>query len=201
MFDSFMSLTVKFSLAICFHDVFFCQGHNEKVENHKRALPLSIFGDEDKEADELVIHQDSSTSMPSFDLKSSVKNPKVDINDLISSLYGQAVHNTSGIHEQNFSESGLDSSWNGNDGNLASDNIDFDDDSWEFQDAPLGVGDNPCGPVQKYSSKIEQNDYLEFFSKLREELHYTSLYHLENLKVRIRLLDFPTLNPLLKSHK
>ncbi|XP_065852132.1 uncharacterized protein [Euphorbia lathyris] len=152
-----------------------------EVDNNKRALPLSIFGDEEKEEDNPVIHQDSSTLITPSNLRNAIKNHQIDINDLISSLYSEAEQNTSVNHEEILSESGLDSTRDGG-SNLARDIHDFDDDSWEFQDASGGAQENGYGLVEEYSTKTEQNDYVEFFSGLREELHYTALYHLENLK-------------------
>ncbi|WCJ43165.1 hypothetical protein M5689_023925 [Euphorbia peplus] len=157
------------------------EGDKVKLDNNKRALPLSIFGDEEVEEDNPVIHQDSSTSITSSTLRNAIKNHQIDINDLISSLYSQAAQNTSVNHEETLSGSGLDSTRNGG-SNLVSDNHGFDDDTWEFQDASLGTGENGFAPIKEYSTKTEQDDCVELFSRLREELHYTALYHLENLK-------------------
>ncbi|XP_020540330.1 uncharacterized protein LOC105647554 isoform X2 [Jatropha curcas] len=218
------------------------------ADNHKGALPLSIFGDEEKEADDPVIYQDISTQASTSDRRDGIKGScsNISINDLISSLYSQAQQNTSVNHKKNLSESGLDStktmmvrylanhdfgddSWefqdasigpsaedrtsilglgesvtkheqslsgNGLDptktimaSSLANGNHDFDDDSWEFQDAStgsraedqtsvLGLGE----PLTKHNTQTELNDFVEFFSKLKEELHYVLLFHLENLK-------------------
>ncbi|XP_050223088.1 uncharacterized protein LOC126673141 isoform X2 [Mercurialis annua] len=167
------------------------QGNKVIADNHKGALPLSIFGDEEKETDHSVIHQDISTQMSTNNLRDSVKNPHLDmsIKDLISSLYCQAEQNDSVNNAQNLSENGLDSDETATASELANANPDPDDDSWEFQDAAtgaevedpafvLGLGESHT----KYSNKEELNDYVQFFSKLKEKLQFAAVFHFENLK-------------------
>jgi hypothetical protein len=83
--------------------------------------------------------------------------------------------------------------------NLAGDSDDFDDDSWEFKDASSGIRAEDQAsfiglgePNTKYSTKIELNDYVDFFCKLKEELHFLALCHLDNLKVSSSLVKLLT---------
>ena len=67
---------------------------------------------------------------------------------------------------------------------------DDDDDAWEFKDAFLDTKaqnqtfvthaeDSPS-----YSStKLEQKDFVDFYSKLKDESCFVTLSHFENLKV------------------
>ncbi|KAJ9131462.1 hypothetical protein P3X46_035118 [Hevea brasiliensis] len=167
------------------------QGNKVKTENHEGALPLSLFGDEETEADDPMIHQDISTQKSTSDQRVDIKGPhlNISINDLISSLYSRAEQSTSVNDEQSLRENGLDFTKSVMTSNLANANHDFDVDSWEFQDvstgaraeyqtAVIGLGESHT----KYSTKTELDDYVEFFSKLKKELHYIVMCHLENLK-------------------
>lgn len=153
-------------------------------------MPLSIFGDEEEEADDPVIYQDISSQMPTSIPGNSIKSPHLNISDLISSLYSQAEQNTSVNHAQNPNENGFGSCKTLMSLNLANDNDNFDDDSWEFKDASSGTKAEDQASVPglgesqtKCSTKIELNDYVDFFSKLKEELQFVALFHLDNLKV------------------
>ncbi|XP_021653009.2 uncharacterized protein LOC110644506 isoform X2 [Hevea brasiliensis] len=167
------------------------QGNKVRADNLKGALPLSLFGDEETEADDPVIHQDISTQKSTSDQRVGIKSPhfNISINDLISNLYSQAEQSHLVNHEQSLSENELDFTKTVMSSNLTNANHDFDDDSWEFQDASTGARAEDQTSVHglhechaKYSTKIELNDYVEFFSKLKDELHYVALCHLENLK-------------------
>uniref|UniRef100_A0A6N2L408 Synergin gamma C-terminal domain-containing protein n=1 Tax=Salix viminalis TaxID=40686 RepID=A0A6N2L408_SALVM len=166
------------------------KGNMASSISQKGALPLSIFGDEEEDSIDPVSYQDISSELPDSkpidDIKSHSNNA---INDLISSLYSQAGHNTAVIDVQNPCGNGLSPINAVMESNLAGDSDDFDDDSWEFKDASsgtraedqasfigLGEANTDC------SSKTELNDYVDFFCKLKEELHCLALCHLDNLK-------------------
>lgn len=61
---------------------------------------------------------------------------------------------------------------------------DFEDDSWEFKDAISGTGslDHIDSPLTQLSTKLEQIDYVEFYSELKDELSNYVLFCLQNLK-------------------
>ncbi|KAG8648260.1 hypothetical protein MANES_09G166100v8 [Manihot esculenta] len=167
------------------------KGNKVRTENHKGALPLFLFGDEETEADDPVIHEDFSTQKSTSDQRVGIMKPhlNISINDLISSLYSQAEQSTSVNDEQSLNDNGLNSTKIVIPSNLANANHDIDDDSWEFQDASTGARNEDQTSVlgleqshAKYSTKIELNDFVEFFSNLKKELHYIALCHLENLK-------------------
>ncbi|KAJ6397575.1 hypothetical protein OIU77_018564 [Salix suchowensis] len=151
------------------------KGNMASSISQKGALPLSIFGDEDEDSIDPVSYQDISSELPDSkpidDIKSHSNNA---INDLISSLYSQAEHNTALIDVQNPCGNGLSPINAVMESNLAGDSDDFDDDSWEFKDASsgtraedqasfigLGEANTDC------SSKTELNDYVDFFCKLK----------------------------------
>jgi hypothetical protein len=158
---------------------------------------LSIFGDEEEDSNDPVSYQDISSELPDSKPIDGIKSPHSNfaINDLISSLYSQAEQNTAIINGQNPSGNGLSLINATMESNLAGDNDDFDDDSWEFKVASsgtraedqasfigLGEANTDC------SSKTELNDYVDFFCKLKEELHCLALCHLDNLKVSSSLV-------------
>lgn len=73
---------------------------------------------------------------------------------------------------------------------------DFDDESWEFKDAFAGNIARDQVPVvhledppRKSSNKLELNDFLDLYCKLKDESCFTALSHLETLKV-VNLLRF-----------
>ncbi|KAJ6694297.1 hypothetical protein OIU85_005024 [Salix viminalis] len=122
---------------------------------------LSIFGDEEQDSNDPVSDQDISPQLSSSKPIDGVTSPhlNISINDLISSLYSQAEHDTAVNLCQNPSDSGLSPANVVIESNLAGNSDDFDDDSWEFKDA---------------SSVIRAED--------QEELHFLALCHLDNLK-------------------
>ncbi|KAB5529324.1 hypothetical protein DKX38_019405 [Salix brachista] len=167
------------------------KGSMARSISHKGALPLSIFGDEEQDSNDPVSDQDISPQLSSSKPIDGVMSPhlNISINDLISSLYSQAEHDTAVNLCQNPSGSGLSPANVVIESNLAGNSDDFDDDSWEFKDASsviraedqasfIGLGE----PNTKYSTKIELNDCVDFFCKLKEELHFLALFHLDNLK-------------------
>ncbi|KAJ6384470.1 hypothetical protein OIU78_027721 [Salix suchowensis] len=167
------------------------KGSMARSISHKGALPLSIFGDEEQDSNDPVSDQDISPQLSSSKPIDGVTSPhlNISINDLISSLYSQAEHDTAVNLCQNPSGSGLSPANVVIESNLAGNSDDFDDDSWEFKDASsviraedqasfIGLGE----PNTKYSTKIELNDCVDFFCKLKEELHFLALCHLDNLK-------------------
>lgn len=166
---------------------------NDKIlENNRKALPLSLFGDEELETDESSIHQDVSNHIPAFLSTNSFKTPgsSLSINDLISSLYSKVEHNTSENHTPIESEHGMYSATKVVELDLVKHDDEFDDDSWEFKDAFTNnqVQDQTfitCveDSSTKSSTKLQLNDCLEFYSKLKDESCFVAMGHLENLKV------------------
>ncbi|MBA0787614.1 hypothetical protein Gotri_027425, partial [Gossypium trilobum] len=165
------------------------QGNEETSKKNKRALPLSIFGDEEIETEDPLKHEDVSILKPATTnagLKDTRSN--ISINDLISSLYSQSETNTSLNPISHPSENGLLSSQIDVGSSLINgDN--FDDDSWEFKGAVSGTGGENQNSsfsfgdsYEKYTIKTELNDYLDLYSKLTTELCFVALSHLENMK-------------------
>ncbi|KAJ4822795.1 hypothetical protein Tsubulata_039471 [Turnera subulata] len=166
------------------------KGSKTELNNHKGALPLSFFGFEEEESDDPVILEDISSQMPTLNTSNGTKKPisNPSINDLISSLYSQAEPIASLNHTQISSESGIDCKDPATP-ELVNANDDFDDDSWEFKDASSGprAADQPSvlfhGECHRtYSTRLELNDFVDFFSKLKLELHFVAQSHLDNLK-------------------
>ncbi|KAJ6757212.1 hypothetical protein OIU74_026457 [Salix koriyanagi] len=168
------------------------KGSMARSISHKGALPLSIFGDEEQDSNDPVSDQDISPQLSSSKpidgvTESSFKHFYQTI------LYQVYTVKLSMILLLIFvkipSGSGLSPANVVIESNLAGNSDDFDDDSWEFKDASsviraedqasfIGLGE----PNTKYSTKIELNDCVDFFCKLKEELHFLALCHLDNLK-------------------
>ncbi|KAL5783658.1 hypothetical protein ACOSP7_008687 [Xanthoceras sorbifolium] len=167
------------------------KGNEVKFENRKGALPLSLFGDDELQTDNDLIPQDVSThSLTSTinDIKTSHRST-ISLNDFISSLYNQAEQNTSVNHSRSKSENALDSMHEVVDSNLVVGDGDFDDDSWEFKCAFSGSVAIIQTPLPNhgdshmtYSTKVESEDYVDFYSKLEHELCFVSQCHFDNLK-------------------
>ncbi|XP_022150747.1 uncharacterized protein LOC111018805 isoform X2 [Momordica charantia] len=161
----------------------------ESWSNHQKALPLSIFGDEELETnDDFSINQDPSTCISVTHEGHYSKNPSsnVSINDLISSLYSQAEKNGSINYSPEENDNGINSSSRMSRSDLGNDD---DDDSWEFKDASpdINVPDQiyvtVLGDLPKQSSTGLQFDcYMDFYYKLNLALNPVVHGLLENLK-------------------
>ncbi|KDO59500.1 hypothetical protein CISIN_1g048300mg [Citrus sinensis] len=164
-------------------------GKEVKLENHKGALPLSLFGDGEHETDNSLISQDALTANPAPTASDSAKkSPRsnISINDLISSLYSQAEQNTFVNPIQSPNEDHLGSTQKAV---LVDDDGDFDDDSWEFKGSfSRSIGESQTStPADgdshiKYSTDMEQKEYADFYSRLKDELYVVARCHLDNLK-------------------
>ncbi|XP_047158139.1 uncharacterized protein LOC124828806 [Vigna umbellata] len=97
---------------------------------------------------------------------------------------------TSFSYTSQVNDNGLHSSPTVLNSDLANDEDDFEDDSWEFKDAIYGTQsqdhtstlDLTDLPVAQLSTKLELSDYAEFYSKLKDELCNYVLSHLQKLK-------------------
>ncbi|EOY11361.1 Uncharacterized protein TCM_026571 isoform 1 [Theobroma cacao] len=166
------------------------QGNEERVEKHKGALPLSIFGDAEPEPNDSLRYEDVSIHKPTSPITvMEDTHSNISINDLISSLYSQAEKNASLNHISNPSEDGLLSSQTVVGSNLVNDDSDFNDDSWEFKGADSGTqGENQNSlhgygdSYEKYSTKTWLDEYVDFYSKMATELCFVALIHLDNMK-------------------
>ncbi|TQD78372.1 hypothetical protein C1H46_036065 [Malus baccata] len=163
--------------------------HNEVTleENHRRALPLSIFGDDELETDDSSIQQDISSLTTASHEVNTNKSPasNLSITDLISSLYSQVDQNTNTIHAPKPTESIMDPAPTVLESNFGGD--DFDEDSWEFKDAVSSdqnqtsiatLEDSP----HDSSAKVHLDNYVDLYCKLKDETYGLALYHLENKK-------------------
>ncbi|XP_027365053.1 dentin sialophosphoprotein isoform X2 [Abrus precatorius] len=211
-------------------------------ENHREALPLSIFGDEMPDTDELSVSQDLSPYAPTSSIRNGFNSPgsNLSINDLIWNLYSQAENNVSPnvtpkasdnqIHASpkvagsslvtsgdNFDddldfkdaspgtrfshESAQKNPFNHAplvnessnttvlNSDLTNPDGDFEDDSWEFKDAISGTSQDQASTLDHQdlspiplSTKLELIDYVEFYSKLKDELCNYVMFHLQNIK-------------------
>lgn len=162
-----------------------------KLENHKGALPLSIFGDEELEIDvssnteDIIVHHNASHSKNDRSPDSNIS-----INDLISNLYSEAEQ-TSPVHSvqvpNSISFSSQDSVANSN---LLNGEDDLDDGEWEFKDGSSQMRTyNDISlltfedPPQRSSSNLNLDNYLDLYFKLRNKLCYHAKCHLDDLKV------------------
>ncbi|XP_004139183.2 uncharacterized protein LOC101210593 isoform X3 [Cucumis sativus] len=165
------------------------QKNSELLSSHHKALPLSIFGDEELETtDDFSMNQDASTfvSVTREGLDNKNPGPTVSINDLISSLYSQAENNGSIKSSPEENENGIISSPRMSHSDFGNDD---DDDSWEFKDASPDVNildqtyATTLGDVPRRSStKLKFDCYVDFYHKLNLVLNHVVHGLLENLK-------------------
>nr|GMD07894.1 probable serine/threonine-protein kinase DDB_G0282963 isoform X1 [Ipomoea batatas] len=163
--------------------------------NHKGALPLSIFGDEELETDASSTVEDGFichlTSFPKIEKK---QEPVISINDLISSLYSQAEHTSSISSLQNLSDV-VEPPDSGARSNLVNGEDAFGDESWEYKGGiPLGTENKTSifhhGDSLPSSLSIRKLDnYVDFYSELKKELSLYSKYHLGNPQDADKELD------------
>ncbi|KAM3378187.1 hypothetical protein P3S68_010600 [Capsicum galapagoense] len=161
-----------------------------KLENHKGALPLSIFGDE-----ELEIDGSSNTEDIFFPHNVSyLKNDRsrasnISINDLISNLYSEAeqISPVHSVQVPNSISVGPQDSVSSS--NLLNGEDDLDDDEWEFKDGSSQMNSyndisllTSEDPPQRSFSSLNLDNCLNLYSKLRNELCYHAKCHLDDLK-------------------
>ncbi|XP_050380759.1 uncharacterized protein LOC126797994 isoform X2 [Argentina anserina] len=170
--------------------------HSEVMSrNHRQALPLSIFGDEELETDTSSVHEDISTQTAASHQINTARSPatNVSITDFISSLYSQVEQDTPKTHIPKEIESTtthpvttmLESDFVGDDGD--DDGDDGDDDSWEFKDA-VSKDQNSTSianvedSLKDTCTQIQVDDFVEFYCKLKDESYFLALYHLDQNK-------------------
>ncbi|GAB4835839.1 hypothetical protein Ancab_000755 [Ancistrocladus abbreviatus] len=165
------------------------ENNRTKPENHRSALPLSLFSDGIVDSDDhhqnALIYKPASSTTNGISTHSSA----IPIHDLISTLYSQASHSFSLDSNKKSIENGLHSpkmtdshSVNGDD--------DFDDGSWEFKDAfsETTVNEQTGSPypgVVAQNSSAKQSDlqvYVNFYAKLRFQLGLLVSSLLDDLK-------------------
>nr|GMD05854.1 probable serine/threonine-protein kinase DDB_G0282963 isoform X1 [Ipomoea batatas] len=161
--------------------------------NHKGALPLSIFGDEELETDASSTVEDGFICHP-FPKIDKKQEPVISINDLISSLYSQAEHTSSINSLQNHSDV-VEPPDSGASSNLVNDEDAFGDESWEYKGGiPQGTENKTSifhhGDSLPSSLSIRKLDnYVDFYSELKKELSLYSKYHLGNPQEAGKELD------------
>ncbi|MCD7453737.1 hypothetical protein HAX54_021969 [Datura stramonium] len=165
------------------------QVKESKLDNHKGALPLSIFGDEELEIDGSSNTEDIFVSHnASYSKNDKSPDSIISINDLISNLYSKAEQ-ISPVHSvqvpNSISDSPQDSVPNSN---LLNGEDDLDDGEWEFKDgsSQMRLDDDISlltseDPPQRNLSNLNL-DYLDLYTKLRNELCYHAKCHLDDLK-------------------
>lgn len=154
-------------------------------------MPLSLFGDEELETDAFSANQDASvhtfTTYTTNTNRNSSSN--LSINDLLSSLYSQAEQSTSVCNAPNEYENGPHSVVRPEESGLVYPDDDFGDDSWEFKDAPVAkaqfesfVTPIVASPTES-STKLQLDQLIDFYSRLKDESCYIALNHFKTLKV------------------
>ncbi|KAF5740070.1 hypothetical protein HS088_TW11G00134 [Tripterygium wilfordii] len=166
-----------------------CQDNAGMLVNQKGALPLSLFGEEEQETDDSMDYQDFAAYSLTSDPKDGFKRPasNVPISDIISSLYSQAEDKRADDNTQNPQESVLLPKETPIDTGLISSDDILDDNSWEFKGAFSGVRAdetfvNSIREADNNSTQIQPNVYVEFYSKLKDELQFVALCHLDDMK-------------------
>ncbi|KAL3516105.1 hypothetical protein ACH5RR_023007 [Cinchona calisaya] len=161
-----------------------------RFDNHKSALPLSIFGDEELESDGSLNADDGFMLQPSSSKGNSYNpNSAISINDLISNLYSQAEPISPVGSMQEPVVNGLDLSDSFSGPNLVPASDDVDSNSWEFKDAIFqseaengsSLSENE-DVHQRSSGKLKLQILINFYSKLQDELYFIAKGHLASLK-------------------
>lgn len=163
------------------------QVKESKLENHKGALPLSIFGDEELEVDESTNTEDVIVPHnASYSKNDRSPDSNISINDLISNLYSKAEQ-TSPVQVPNSDSFNLQDSVSNS--NLLNGDYDLDDGEWEFKDGSSQMRTyNDISlltfedPPQRSFSDLNLDNYLELYSKLRNKLCFHAKCHLDDLK-------------------
>ncbi|KAG5541390.1 hypothetical protein RHGRI_021281 [Rhododendron griersonianum] len=158
-------------------------------DNHRGALPLSIFGDEELETDDSPNIQDAFTFKPSYPRNGiNSQGSNISINDLISNLYCQAEQippvDDAGKHTGN----GLDSSNEVMDLTLVNSDDDFEDSSWDFKDASIQTSTidqtslwAQVDTCDNFTTNSHMINFRDFYCKLKDELSAVCRGHLNNL--------------------
>ncbi|GAB4855533.1 hypothetical protein Ancab_024153 [Ancistrocladus abbreviatus] len=151
------------------------ENNGTKLENHKGALPLSLFSDGILESDD---HQDVYVTASNTSNGISTQVSSIPIHDLISNLYGQAQHNSQTQHSLSVDCDKKLTEFGPHSPKTENGNGDFDDGSWEFKDAfsEITVKEQSSiprlGAVAQHLS-AESSDlqvYVDLYTKLRDEL-------------------------------
>lgn len=130
----------------------------------------------------------------SFERKSNHTATKVvSINDLIFNLYSQSEQSSSINPAQNPNGTLLDLPSTVSSSNVVNDDDLLDDSSWDFKDASEMRAESEASHssmADGYTSisvKLKLNSYLDFYTKLKDELCFVAKHHIESLKVCIRV--------------
>ncbi|CAA2984413.1 Oligopeptide transporter 5 [Olea europaea subsp. europaea] len=167
------------------------QGKETKSNNHKGALPLSIFGDEEPETNGHVDVGDAFMHQPtSYQRTGHASNSVTSVNDLISNLYSKAEQASSVDTLQKPIEIKLNpSDAVSNSDVVYNDNGDFNDNTWEFMGASSEKRNNDEASLFSVeddhligSSKLQLNNFVDFYSRLMDELCFIAEVHIERLK-------------------
>lgn len=155
--------------------------HNEVTLNsHRQALPMSIFGEEELETGDSSVHEDIPTQTAASHQINTAKSPasNISITDLISSLYSQVDQPNETENTSHPATTVLESDFGGDD---------VDDGSWEFKDAvskdqdPTSIANLEDSPKNS-CTKIELDDFIDLYCKLKDESYFLALYHLDQKK-------------------
>ncbi|KAK9161225.1 hypothetical protein Syun_007566 [Stephania yunnanensis] len=165
------------------------KGNGREMGNNHDALPLPIFSNHKLDSAESLFNDDIFSHQSPHSLNNGINNQNSDIsfNDLISNLYSQAEHApaVSSTLESNTGEGHTDSNFD-----PVNDEADFGEDSWEFKDAfsdsilenQSSVLDMRFEATKSFSLDSQSVNFVDFYSKLKEELYFIALRHVDDIK-------------------
>ncbi|PIN12260.1 hypothetical protein CDL12_15132 [Handroanthus impetiginosus] len=165
------------------------QEKDMELNHHKGMIPLSIFGNEEptnggtSDVQDVFMHQATSNQR-----NSGTPTSVISISDLISSLYSQAELTSSINNIEKLTTAPLSLPDVVSGSNLVNDGDHHDYSSWDFKDASQKRvnGESSARSVGEtypsIHSELKLNNYLDFYSKLKEELCFVAKCHLETLK-------------------
>lgn len=161
------------------------------LDNQQRTHLVPIFGNDEQDSGD-KIPQDGFLHMPTIFVGNGVNgsnSTSIAFNDLISSLYNQAEQTSPAKNVQKPVENGFNSASLGSNSDLVSDD-DWDENGWEFKDAfseartkDLNSGSEIVTTHKEFAAGLKPENFVDFYSRLKEESCFLILRHLDCLKV------------------
>ncbi|XXG54460.1 hypothetical protein AAC387_Pa03g2329 [Persea americana] len=166
------------------------KGISEMFNNQQRTHLLPIFGNDEQDSGD-KLPEDGFLHKPTIFVGNGVNgsnSTSIAFSDLISSLYNQAEHTSPAKNVQKPVENGFDSASLDSNSDLVSDD-DWDENGWEFKDAfseartkDLNSGSEIVTTHKEFAADLKPENFLDFYSRLKEESCFLILRHLDGLK-------------------
>lgn len=168
------------------------QGIGEMLDNQQRTQPLPIFSNDEQDSGD-KFPQDGFLHKPATFVGNGINGSNsvstIAVTDRILSLYNQAEQTSPKKYVQKPIENGFNSAHLGSNSDLVSDD-DWDENGWEFKDAiseartkDLSCGSEIVNTHKEFAADLKPENFVDFYSRLKEESCFFILHHLDSLKV------------------